>query len=312
MTVELLTEDELRRLHKVQLEMLIELDRVCCRLGVAYQLGAGSLLGAVRHAGFIPWDKDIDVVMLRADYRRFLRGAPQLLDSRLFLQTWRSDHTYSWFFAKLRRHDSVFLEANCLPSGQHQGVYIDIFPFDSVWPECWWWCALHAVVLLLDRWIWKLKFLAADANRSQAAGGHQAGHPSGRQLVGSILHWGLVRVPPSLLMAIHVGLLRSLALVPSSQVVCLASGSLRRERLRALTRRSEEFEQTVRMPFEGLRFPVSANYHQALTRLYGNYMHLPPTSNRKIAVEKFYLPEDGGLNSERLERKDVAPQSGIR
>lgn len=278
MTVVLLTEEDLRRLHAVQLDMLMELDRVCCRLGVAYQLGAGSLLGAVRHAGFIPWDKDMDVVMLRADYRRFLREAPQHLNPHLFLQSWHSDPSYLWLFAKLRRHDSIFLETSGVPSGQHQGIFIDIFPFDPVWPECWWWRGLHAVVLFLDRWLWKWKwkwkFLAADGKGNKGA--------------------------RSLLMAMHDGLLRSLALVPSRQVVCLASGSLRWERLRTLTRPITEFEQTLKMPFEGMRFPVTANYHQALTRLYGDYMVPPPPNKRTVAVEKFCLPGDGGLSSEPL------------
>ena len=60
MTVVQLSDDDLHRLHQVQLEMLLELDRVCRQLGVTYQLGAGSLLGAVRHGGFIPWDDDVD------------------------------------------------------------------------------------------------------------------------------------------------------------------------------------------------------------------------------------------------------------
>ena len=271
MSVEFLTEEDLRQLHAVQLDMLVEFDRVCGRLGVAYQLGAGSLLGAIRHAGFIPWDKDVDVVMLRTDYRRFLRGAPQLLNPRLFLQSWHSDPNYQGYYAKLRRHDSIFLESSCMPSEQHQGIYIDIFPFDPVWPECWWWRTLHAVVVFLDRCLWKLK---------------------------ASLHRRRVKLPPSLLTTLHEHLLRSLALVPSSQVVCLVSGSLRWERLRALARPTSEFEQTVRMPFEGMRFPVTANYHQALTRLYGNYMVPPPPSKRTLAVEKFSLPGDGGLSSE--------------
>ena len=82
-----LSDADLQRLHQVQLEMLLELDRVCRCLGLTYQLGAGSLLGAVRHGGFIPWDDDVDVVMLRAEYQRFLREAPPLLNQRFFLQT---------------------------------------------------------------------------------------------------------------------------------------------------------------------------------------------------------------------------------
>ena len=90
-----LSDADLQRLHQVQLEMLLELDRVCRCLGLTYQLGAGSLLGAVRHGGFIPWDDDVDVVMLRAEpatmtaYRvEGMRFEPALADP-VFAERWR-------------------------------------------------------------------------------------------------------------------------------------------------------------------------------------------------------------------------------
>jgi hypothetical protein len=167
-------------------------------------------------------------------------------------------------------------------------------------------------VLFLDRCLWKLRFLIADGNGSKDARKHQAGHPAWRRLVEAILHRCVIKVPPSLLMKMHDGLLRSLALVPSRQVVCLASSSLRWERLRRLTRTIGEFEQTVNMPFEGLRLPVTANYHQALTRLYGDYMVPPPPNKRTLAVQTFSLPDDGGLSVDRNGRMGVAPQSEER
>jgi len=273
MTALSLSEADLRRLHQVQLAMLLELDRVCRRLGVAYQLGAGTLLGAVRHGGFIPWDDDVDVVMLRTDYRRFLREAPALLDSSLFLQSWRSDPHFQEGFAKLRRHDSAFREELRQNLRHHHGIYIDIFPFDPVHPGCRWWRVLLSLVLATRRTVNVLHRLATDDNGGQ-----------------------LALVSPSWWMAIHEGLMRCLALVPSSQVVCLVSGSLLWQQLQALARPATEFEQTVLLRFEGLLFPVTANHHHALRRLYGDYRRLPPPEARMPThrVVEFRLPRDGG------------------
>jgi lipopolysaccharide cholinephosphotransferase len=273
MTEQSLSETDLRHLHQVQLAMLLELDRVCRRLGVGYQMGAGTLLGAVRHGGFIPWDDDVDVVMLRADYRRFMREAPTLLDSSLFLQTWRSDPNFQEGFAKLRRHDSAFREELRQNLLHHHGIYIDIFPFDPVHPGCRWWRALLFFVLAIRKTMTVFHRLATRDNGGQPA-----------------------RASPSWWMAIHEGLLRLLTLVPSNQVVCLVSGSLRWKRLQALARPVTEFEQTVLVSFEGMLLPVTANHHQALRRLYGDYRRLPPPEARVPThpVVEFRLPGDGG------------------
>jgi len=90
--------------------------------------------------------------------------------------------------------------------------------------------------------------------------------------------------------------MRLLTLAPSSQVVCLVHGSLRWQRLQALVRPATEFEQTVLLSFEGMVLPVTANHHQALRRLYGDYMRLPPPEARMPThpVVEFRLPGDGG------------------
>lgn len=305
MTVVCLSEEDLRRLHQVQLALLLELDRVCRQLGVAYQLGAGSLLGAVRHAGFIPWDDDIDVVMLRAEYQRFLREAPPLLDRRLFLQTWRSDRQFQGFYAKLRRQDSVFREEFHQDRRQHHGIYIDIFPFDPVWPERWWWRILLAMVLRLRKIVGRLQELAGQGNGRR----QMPWRPAWRRWLESGVHRGLAAVPPWLWLAIQEGLLRSLAIVPSAQVVCLVSGSPHWERLRALARPAREFAQTVQLPFEGWSFPVTAAYPRALSRLYGDYMRLPPPERRVPGhpVVEFRLPEEDGPEWNRPGGESTGP-----
>lgn len=112
------------------LKLMCEFDRVCRVLEIPYFLFAGSLLGAVRHKGFIPWDDDLDVIMMRPDYERFLRKAPEVLGKDFFLQREFSEH-WPMFFSKLRLEGTTCLE-KYIPKDPklHRGVYMDIFPCD--------------------------------------------------------------------------------------------------------------------------------------------------------------------------------------
>ena len=119
--------------HQAALLVLLrEFDRVCKALDIPYILFAGTMLGAVRHKGFIPWDDDLDILMFRADYDRFLREADRLLDmKKFFLQKEFSQH-WPMFFSKLRLNGTTCLEKYHPKDPQiHQGVYIDIFPCDN-------------------------------------------------------------------------------------------------------------------------------------------------------------------------------------
>ena len=78
-----LTDNELKQMHKIQLNMLIEFDKVCRNNNIKYILDAGTLLGAIRHKGFIPWDDDIDVRMLRDDYEKFCVVANKELPDKM-------------------------------------------------------------------------------------------------------------------------------------------------------------------------------------------------------------------------------------
>ena len=110
------------------LTLLKEFDRVCRLVGVKYTLFAGTLLGSVRHKGFIPWDDDLDVMMLREDYDKFLSQAGKYLDSTVFfLQKEFTEH-WPMFFSKLRLNGTACIEKyHPKDPDIHQGIYIDIF-----------------------------------------------------------------------------------------------------------------------------------------------------------------------------------------
>ncbi len=112
--------------------LLKELDRVCQELGIGYFICGGTMLGYMRHKGFIPWDDDVDVAMLRADYDKFLAEAGPLLKEKFFLQTRESDPNIPYLFSKLRIDDTEYVTKYNEYRNFHKGLCLDIFPFDYV------------------------------------------------------------------------------------------------------------------------------------------------------------------------------------
>ncbi len=117
----------LRGCQLVMLRLLKVFDAVCAEAGLRYWLDGGTLLGAVRHGGFIPWDDDVDVKMPIDDYRRFLSLAPELLPYDIFLQTRETDPAHPASWAKLRDRFSYMNDPGG-PFLYSQGIPIDIFP----------------------------------------------------------------------------------------------------------------------------------------------------------------------------------------
>lgn len=119
--------------QRAMLQLLGETDRICKKYNIHYMLFAGTLLGAVRHHGFIPWDDDMDVLMLRPEYERFLDIAEKEINhDKYFLQPEYSEH-WPIYFSKLRLQNTAAIEKYHPKDTQvHQGIYIDIFPCDNL------------------------------------------------------------------------------------------------------------------------------------------------------------------------------------
>ena len=119
----------LREAQMIMLNILKEVDRICREEDIEYWLDAGTLLGAIRHNGFIPWDDDVDIAMSAVDYERFLEIAPKKISKEFFLQTNKTDKKALLFWTKIRDRKSVLIEEE--NANYHQGIFIDIFPFDN-------------------------------------------------------------------------------------------------------------------------------------------------------------------------------------
>lgn len=129
-----LGEKQNSQLKACEFEMLKAFVSVCEVLDLRYFIAYGTLLGAVRHKGFIPWDDDIDVTMPREDYDRFVAEAQKLLPEYYFIQTHNTDSEYPLMFAKIRDSRTTYVERLYQNINMNHGVYIDIFPLDF-YPE---------------------------------------------------------------------------------------------------------------------------------------------------------------------------------
>ena len=123
---------EFRRLQLIQLDLLREVDRVCRANNINYVISDGSMLGAIRHKGFIPWDDDIDVCMLREEYEKFKKVANQLNPEIAYFQDHTTDPNYFWGYGKVRRTGTRFVRVGQSHLKFKDGVGMDIFPLDDV------------------------------------------------------------------------------------------------------------------------------------------------------------------------------------
>lgn len=127
-----ITGKEFRRMQLIQIDMLAEFDRVCRANDINYVLFAGSQLGAIRHKGYIPWDDDADIAMLREDYERFKQVADQMDQTVCYFQDHSTDPDYIWGYGKLRRTGTSFIRTGQEHMKGKTGVCVDVFPLDDV------------------------------------------------------------------------------------------------------------------------------------------------------------------------------------
>lgn len=122
--------DVLRKLQLTQLEILKVVDDFCSKNNIRYSIAYGTILGAVRHGGFIPWDDDLDICMPRADYDKFIslwRDTDEYL-----LQNHDTNLDFTQSFTKIRKRNTAFVLKTDLGFDFHKGIFLDIFPFDKV------------------------------------------------------------------------------------------------------------------------------------------------------------------------------------
>lgn len=124
----------LRDAQMIMVEMMFEIDKICKKHNIEYYLSDGTLLGAIRHKGFIPWDDDLDISMTRDNYKKFEKVAQGELGSKYFVQTIDTEKTYgvNGCPMKIRHNNSLFKEKGRDKVNYNEGIFIDVFPMDRV------------------------------------------------------------------------------------------------------------------------------------------------------------------------------------
>lgn len=133
---------DLARLHGELLDIMAEIIRVCEVCGIPYFIQGGTAIGALFNKGIVPWDDDIDIGMTRADYERFLQLAPQHLRPQYFLEWFGSERNTPFYFAKVKKNGTLFVEEMFRNMDIHHGIFVDIFPYDRI-PDNKWLERLH-------------------------------------------------------------------------------------------------------------------------------------------------------------------------
>ena len=242
--------------QKAMYKLLVAFDTVCRELNVRYFLFDGTILGAVRHQGFIPWDDDLDVLMLRADYERLMREAPAFFEKEnLFLQQEHSEH-YPMFFSKLRINGTTCLEPYYPKDKRmHQGVYMDIFPCDNAYNS------------KIGRW---LQFAASKVVIAKALDAE-----------GYVTNSKLKKVVMCISRCFPRAPFQRIVKGPKKQTEFKHSFLGGSSRMKRSVYPSDIFSETIELRFEGKNFCGPYQYDALLKIMYGDYMRIPSAEERK-------------------------------
>lgn len=253
-------EEKLRPLQLTMLEILKIFDRFCREHDIKYSLYAGSLLGAVRHKGFIPWDDDLDVCMERSEYDRFVALWQQSPSEGYILQNKENTPAYWQSFSKIRKDHTTFLQEDREAGKYHTGIFLDVFPLDRM-PSG-----------KLNRMVYKWNCMKYQLLTREF-------------------------VPPKAGIVMRLGSAVMLACISKNRRERVRGNTLRKitqyndqrdlevaaiETMASLRKpfAPDMLDAYVDLPFEDGEFMCFAGWHDHLCRKFGDYMQLPPVEER--------------------------------
>lgn len=249
-----------KKIWAIQLDLARELNRVCEKLNIKFYLHAGSLLGAVRHHGFIPWDDDFDVAMLREDYETLLKNNT-LFEHPYFLQTPHTDLNYAFSFARIVNDNTTYCSEMFSHQGYHAGICIDIFPID-------YWDSVKG-----EKVYEEVKRLILENSTFMRMKNPNLDEDN-RKRVASWSGMDPVRVYD------RIQVLASQ--FSKEKADSLANGVSTVWKYGKDIYPVNVFDKQINVPFEGWKLPIPSGSHGILSALYGDYMTYPPLEKRGV------------------------------
>lgn len=257
----MLSNAELKKLHEVEVEILDEVDSFCKKNNIKYCLCGGTLLGAIRHKGFIPWDDDIDIIMFREDYDKFIKEYSKIKDGKYFVQSYETDNNFWQMFAKVRKKNTLFNEKRFEHLDVNKEISIDIFPVDNAPDTGYDTIKYRANMIKVFNSAVMLKLKMKKLNECNF----------------KVLTWCLSFFPIKFLnKKLYKWITKDKDLDSKYCVSYCSTYSIRREYVL-----KEQFFPFGEALFEGKKYPIPNHYKEYLTSLYGDdYMKLPPKEKR--------------------------------
>lgn len=265
-------DEKMKKVWQVQLDMVEKIDKICEENNIKYFLAGGSLLGAVRHHGYIPWDDDIDIMMKREEYLKFLESAQKELTEPYFVQYYKTEPKYDKGHAQIRNSETTAIIKEDKNNKFNKGIFVDIFPLDNIPDnkiERKWFIfktRLHRVILytyyIND---YKNKFVLSLVKAFAK------------------VYWKIFDFQKSI-----NKFERNIQKYNNRETKqCGALGFRPNE----FKYDNSWFESTIKLDFQYLKLNASPNYHESLTRQYGDYMKIPKNNSGTIHGKVFFDTE---------------------
>ena len=252
--------EKIKKIWAVELDLLSELLRVCKKHKIEVQVSYGTLLGAVRHQGFIPWDDDLDVWLSREEYKKLLRVAPDEFKHPYFFQTAMTDKKYYLPYARLRNSLTTGIISGQGSIDYNNGIYIDVYVLDGFIESK----VLYYFQLILRRVVIKSIVVYWQTNKDVRGILRKTIRFLLRPVARMFRYETLLRLNDAL-----TSMYNNIAMRYS--VVYEMTGRPYKDWIA-----KEDLKDSIQLRFENLIVPAPRNYDAVLKREYGDYMEFPP------------------------------------
>lgn len=268
-----LTESDLKQIHEIQKELIGEVQRICNKCNINFNMVGGTMLGAIRHKGFIPWDDDADIGFLRSEYEKFRKACEtELNHEKYYMQDLRDTEGYRWGYGKLRRKGTEFIRLNQENMPYEQGVFIDLMPFDNV-PNG----KVARRIHFFECFIFRKLFWS------------EIGKTTEKNNLIRIVYCIINKIPMSVIVPLYEKFIKSTYGENAEEVRILTFPTPKN----VYGYKRKWYLNLKMYKFEELLLPGARDYDGYLKEKYGDYMKLPSKEKRKIhPVSKIKLLGD--------------------